>query len=237
MIKIICRRPGFRRAGIAHPAEATYEPGFFGAEDLAALRADPQFVVLEGEKAVADGADLSDEIQDNGAGKTTPDLGAKSLADTARAEAIVAALRDGFDAGELDTVGDAQIDALEGRLGFRPSVAEIEAAIAVSHRTPAPRIRTAPGVPGTPVNAVAAPVPAPTDRQETEPATAAADAPEGDRIRASLIKHMLQGSFDKKDKTRDGRPTVAVMEKRLGWKPSADEIETAMAASQTSDAE
>ncbi|MBR0681916.1 hypothetical protein GXW74_15585 [Roseomonas eburnea] len=38
---ILCRRPGFRRAGIAHPARAEYAAGAFTAEQLAVLAAEP----------------------------------------------------------------------------------------------------------------------------------------------------------------------------------------------------
>lgn len=40
-IRILCRKPGFRRAGIAHPAEAEYPADRFTAEELALLRAEP----------------------------------------------------------------------------------------------------------------------------------------------------------------------------------------------------
>ncbi|MBP7127321.1 hypothetical protein KBD49_13240 [Myxococcota bacterium] len=46
-IEIRCRRPGFRRAGIAHPAVARYPEGRFSAEQMAALRAEPLIEVRE----------------------------------------------------------------------------------------------------------------------------------------------------------------------------------------------
>ena len=46
-IEITCKRPGFRRAGIAHPAKASYPADRFTAAELAALRAEPMLVVLE----------------------------------------------------------------------------------------------------------------------------------------------------------------------------------------------
>jgi len=40
-IEITCRRPGFRRAGIAHPAIATYPAELFSDEQLLALMSEP----------------------------------------------------------------------------------------------------------------------------------------------------------------------------------------------------
>lgn len=46
-IRIICARPGFRRAGAAHPAERTYPAGHWTAEQLDALKAEPLITVIE----------------------------------------------------------------------------------------------------------------------------------------------------------------------------------------------
>jgi hypothetical protein len=46
MIKIVCRKPGFRRAGVAHPAEQTYAAGRFTAEQMRALKAETNLVVV-----------------------------------------------------------------------------------------------------------------------------------------------------------------------------------------------
>lgn len=46
-VTILCSRPGFRRAGMAHPAEATYGADELTAEQLAAIKADPTFTVIE----------------------------------------------------------------------------------------------------------------------------------------------------------------------------------------------
>lgn len=59
LIVVRCRRPGFRRAGLAHPARAEYPAGFFTAEQLAQLRAEPMLDVrelAEGEIFGGDGA-------------------------------------------------------------------------------------------------------------------------------------------------------------------------------------
>jgi hypothetical protein len=45
LILVRCRRPGFRRAGLAHPARAEYPAGFFTSEQLAQLRAEPMLDV------------------------------------------------------------------------------------------------------------------------------------------------------------------------------------------------
>ncbi|GGG30966.1 hypothetical protein GCM10010964_18640 [Caldovatus sediminis] len=47
LIVIRCRRPGFRRAGLAHPERAEYPAGFFTAAQLAQLRAEPMLEVRE----------------------------------------------------------------------------------------------------------------------------------------------------------------------------------------------
>lgn len=43
---ILCRRPGFRRGGIAHPARAEYPAGAFTPEELAAIKAEPLLELL-----------------------------------------------------------------------------------------------------------------------------------------------------------------------------------------------
>lgn len=48
MIRITSKRDGFRRCGIEHPARPTcYPDGFFTAEQLARLKAEPMLVVEE----------------------------------------------------------------------------------------------------------------------------------------------------------------------------------------------
>lgn len=50
MIIITSRQAGFRRCGVAHPAEPTeYADGVFTPEQLTILRAEPMLMVLEGE--------------------------------------------------------------------------------------------------------------------------------------------------------------------------------------------
>ena len=46
-LRIVCRRPGFRRAGIAHPAEATYQADHFSLSDLGWLKSEPMLDVVE----------------------------------------------------------------------------------------------------------------------------------------------------------------------------------------------
>lgn len=45
--RILSRRPGFRRAGIAHPAVKDYAPGELTAAQLDAIRAEPNLTVVE----------------------------------------------------------------------------------------------------------------------------------------------------------------------------------------------
>jgi len=44
-LTITCARPGFRRAGLAHPARAEYPAGSFSPEQLALLLAEPLLAV------------------------------------------------------------------------------------------------------------------------------------------------------------------------------------------------
>lgn len=60
-IIITCRRPGFRRAGIAHPARAEYPAERFDAAALEMLRAEPMLQVTE--------------LPDDAAGDTTKSKG------------------------------------------------------------------------------------------------------------------------------------------------------------------
>ncbi len=47
MIRITSKKDGFRRAGLAHPAQATdYHDDKFAPEQLAALEAEPMLVVV-----------------------------------------------------------------------------------------------------------------------------------------------------------------------------------------------
>ncbi len=43
---ILCSQPGFRRAGIAHPARAEYAPDHFSEEQLEAMAAEPKLELL-----------------------------------------------------------------------------------------------------------------------------------------------------------------------------------------------
>jgi hypothetical protein len=48
-IRILSQIPGFRRAGVAHVADATWPNVAFSAEQLAQLKAEPKLIVLEGD--------------------------------------------------------------------------------------------------------------------------------------------------------------------------------------------
>ena len=58
MIIITSKKDGFRRAGIAHPAQTTeYPDGFFSDEQLELLRQEPMLYVLEGDEGEAELSD------------------------------------------------------------------------------------------------------------------------------------------------------------------------------------
>lgn len=55
MIIITSKKAGFRRCGVAHPAEPTeYPDGTFSPEQLKALHAEPMLMVLEADDAEAE---------------------------------------------------------------------------------------------------------------------------------------------------------------------------------------
>lgn len=57
-IQIICSKPGIRRNGVEHPAQAVYDAGHWTEEQLSAFRSDPAFIVQE----AAGSAVSSDDI-------------------------------------------------------------------------------------------------------------------------------------------------------------------------------
>jgi len=54
-IQIVCKKPGFRRGGIAHPDVATYSESDLTKEQLAAFKAEPMLVVT----MIPEAADLA----------------------------------------------------------------------------------------------------------------------------------------------------------------------------------
>lgn len=89
-IQIICSKPGIRRNGVEHPAQAVYDAGRWTDKELEAFRADPAFIVLE----AADSTSASDDIKlavlveierkklEAGFNKAVADAVAEKLADT-----------------------------------------------------------------------------------------------------------------------------------------------------------
>ncbi|MCX5497322.1 HI1506-related protein [Kaistia dalseonensis] len=49
-IRIICRFPGFRRAGVAHSADRTWPDGRFTSDEIKLLKAEPLLTVIEIDK-------------------------------------------------------------------------------------------------------------------------------------------------------------------------------------------
>ncbi|KQY45348.1 hypothetical protein ASD46_09525 [Rhizobium sp. Root491] len=91
-IQIICSKPGIRRNGIEHPAQAVYDAGHWTEEQLAAFRADPAFIVQE----AAGSAASSDDI---------------SAAVSARVEIERRKLQESFNQAVADAVADKLADA------------------------------------------------------------------------------------------------------------------------------
>ena len=46
-LRILCKVPGFRRAGVAHPAEKVWPAGSFNEAQIAQLKAEPLLTVIE----------------------------------------------------------------------------------------------------------------------------------------------------------------------------------------------
>ena len=130
-IQIICSKPGIRRNGVEHPAQAVYDAGRWTDKELKAFRADPAFIVLE----AAGGASASDDIKlaalveierkklEAGFNKAVSDAVAEKLADTKAehdnaidalgkklqaAEAEVATLKSAQATGSEDQQPDAE---------------------------------------------------------------------------------------------------------------------------------
>ncbi len=114
-ITIICSRPGMRRAGMAHPAKASYASGHFTDDQLAVLKNDPNFQVLEGEPETAAAFDLeaslTDALTEIGTleAKLADKAAAEETAIKAKEQAVseIAALKD------LVTSKDAEIAELK----------------------------------------------------------------------------------------------------------------------------
>lgn len=114
-IQIICSKPGIRRNGIEHPAQAVYDAGHWTEEQLAAFRADPAFIVQE----AAGSAVSSDDIL---------------AAVNARVEIERRKLQDSFNRAVADAVAEkladtkAEHDNAIDALGKKLQAAEVEIA-------------------------------------------------------------------------------------------------------------
>jgi hypothetical protein len=79
-VHITCRKPGFRRAGLAHPAQATYPNETFTATQLKALMAEPMLQVEI----------LADEPEQPGAAEESPVVQAAEISAEVKPPAPVA---------------------------------------------------------------------------------------------------------------------------------------------------
>ena len=73
MIRIIAKKDGFRRAGMAHYGIRTYPDDYFTPEQLKRLKSEPNLVVEEGvaqtatpEKEEEPGSKTEDKVADSG---------------------------------------------------------------------------------------------------------------------------------------------------------------------------
>ncbi|WP_319519640.1 hypothetical protein [uncultured Martelella sp.] len=114
-ITIICRNPGMRRAGIKHPASATYPATKFSKTELDAFRDDPAFEVIDGEAPDA---------------TTTAALAAAQAEIREKSTALDKALDELRDkSATLEAVRDELKDALAGNDALQSDVAKRDAEI------------------------------------------------------------------------------------------------------------
>lgn len=119
-IQIICSKPGIRRNGVEHPAQAVYDAGRWTEEQLAAFRADPAFIVQEvaGKAVEVSSADIEQAVKDrveierkkleDSFNKAVADAVAEKLADTkAEHDNVIDALGKKLQAAEV-RVGDLE---------------------------------------------------------------------------------------------------------------------------------
>ncbi|WP_425646080.1 hypothetical protein [Agrobacterium leguminum] len=93
-IQIICSKPGIRRNGIEHPAQAVYDADRWTTKELDAFRADPAFIVQEVagkavevssaavEQAVNARVEIERKKLEDSFNRTVADAVAEKLADT-----------------------------------------------------------------------------------------------------------------------------------------------------------
>ena len=104
-ITIMCRTPGMRRNGSAHPATRTYPEGHWTDAQMEAFEQDPAFEVV-----VSEGADT---------GPTDPEERLN----------LIRSVLPGLTDADKTKAGRPKIPALEKILGFKPTADEIEAAL------------------------------------------------------------------------------------------------------------
>ena len=132
MKTIISREPGFRRCGVAHPAEKTYPDDAFTDDEWARLDADPMLTVVKTTDPASSTADedaaAAIAVKTESGGEVVPGVPADLVGDDAArvaaiGEAIGALPKSKVKAGVPDMV------ALEGKLGWRPVDADVAAAV------------------------------------------------------------------------------------------------------------
>lgn len=134
-IQIICSKPGIRRNGIEHPAQAVYDADRWTTKELDAFRADPAFIVQEVagkavevsiaaiEQAVNARVEIERKKLEDSFNRTVADAVAEKLADTKAehdnaidalgkklqaAEAEIATLKSAQATGSEDQQSDAE---------------------------------------------------------------------------------------------------------------------------------
>ncbi|UXS52587.1 hypothetical protein FY148_07965 [Agrobacterium tumefaciens] len=127
-IQIICSKPGIRRNGAEHPAQAIYDAGHWTEKQLDAFRADPAFIVQEvtGKAVELSSADIEQTVNarveierqklQESFNQTVTDAVAEKLADTKAAhDNAIDALGKKLQAAETEiaTLKSAQVNGSE----------------------------------------------------------------------------------------------------------------------------
>ncbi|RFC63609.1 hypothetical protein DYI37_11425 [Fulvimarina endophytica] len=231
-IQIICRAPGMRRCGIAHPESAVYRAGRWSETELERFRADPMFEVRE---ASPHGLSMAAGASEANAGpRPVPLVGidptgasvgriefssapSGAVLSYAGAELYRRGGPDEPDFMEIDVT--TQIDIVIVKADGEPVSA---ATLATVDLAPAAGIEASVSVaPGASASdEVLQNGAGPTE--PTQDAVPATDVDRPAKIAAAV------GALSDDEMTQAGRPKLAVLETKLGFRPNADEVDAAL---------
>ena len=226
-IQIICRAPGMRRCGIVHPAVAVYQAGRWSEAELKRFRADPLFEVRDASpvsessalaaagasEAPTFAASIGVDADRKEIGRIVIASGAATILSYAGAELFRRGVGDEPDFLAIDVT--TQIDIV-----LETADGQVLSAAALTEKNLATLGGVAEGA--TTTDEVLG-----NGAGATEPALDG--KPRGDVDRPAAIVDAI-GALTDNEKTQAGRPKVAVLEEKLGFRPTSEEIDAALAA-------